>query len=95
MQGTSRGHLLVSLGGVQAPVCGWKPGGCIYLLTEVRQDTGKALSLPAWSVASFCLCSEYFLKSFGFLSSDQFPHLGQSWEGEVLQGALSNAPHSA
>lgn len=53
--GTSRGPLLVALGGIQAPRCGWEPGGCIQLLFEVRQDTGKALSVPAGSGTSFLL----------------------------------------
>lgn len=45
----------MALGGVQVPRCGWEPGGYIHLLFEVRQDTGKALSVPAGSVASFLL----------------------------------------
>lgn len=32
------GNSKVALGGVQAPRCGWEPGGCIHL-SEVRQDT--------------------------------------------------------
>lgn len=84
--GTPKGPLLVALGGVQAPRCGWEPGGCMHILTEVSQDTGKEWGylLGQWPLS--------FSRSFGCLCSDQLPHLGQSWEEEMLQGAVSNVP---
>lgn len=53
--GSSRGPLWVALEGVQALKCGWEPGGYIHLHFEVRQGTGKTISIPAECVAALPL----------------------------------------
>lgn len=52
---SSRGLLWLALESVQAPRCGWEPGDDIHLHFEVREGTGKALTVPGGSVASFSL----------------------------------------